>query len=335
MLKQVRDKVLLVAAVCSLGVAARAAESARQIDVPAGDLLTAIETVEQQADVEIVYQPEKLKGLKTSGVSGHLTTQEAVGKLLEGTRLRLSTDASTGAMLIVAVGPVANGGDASVDHPVRLAQSDMRDAAASKTGTEVEKTVELQEVVVTGTKTGTAIMEVPQSISVVTREEMAARNVRDIGEAVMYTAGVFAGGTGETTVFGGNSIQLRGFGGGGTAGFSYNEYLDGLKMVGTSYAGANLDPYLFERVEVLRGPASVLYGQNQPGGVVNTISKRPTTDRVGELRLGTGNHSHFDGAFDAGGAIGAGLRFRLTGTGLKEDLQADYTSRERIAVAPR
>lgn len=184
------------------------------------------------------------------------------------------------------------------------------------------------------TKTDTPIMETPQAISVITRAEMDARNVRDLGEAVAYTAGVAMGGTGETTLFGGNSVRVRGFGGGGTAGVSFNEYLDGMKLQGTGYDGGNLDPYLLDRVDVVKGPASVLFGQTQPGGIVNMVSKRAGADMVNELRLGAGNRSHADAGIDLGGALGPNLHWRVTGLALEEDLQQDPAKRKRRMVAP-
>ncbi len=186
----------------------------------------------------------------------------------------------------------------------------------------------------TATKTDTPLLETPQAVSVITRDEMDARGIRSVGEAVAYSGGVVSGGTGDTAAFGGNNVQVRGFGGGGTAGYSSNEYLDGMKLQGTGYDGGNLDPYLLERVEVLKGPASVLFGQTQPGGIVNTVSKRPTRQMVNEVRLGAGTHAHTDGAVDVGGAIGQDLLVRLTGLVLHEDLQQDHSSRRRRVLAP-
>ncbi len=186
----------------------------------------------------------------------------------------------------------------------------------------------------TATKTDTPLLETPQAVSVITRDEMDARGVRSVGEAVAYSGGVVSGGTGDTAVFGGNNVQVRGFGGGGTAGYSFNEYLDGMKLQGTSYDGGNLDPYLLERVEVLKGPASVLFGQTQPGGIVNTVSKRPMRNMVNEVRLGGGNHAHVDGAVDVGGAIGRDVLVRVTGLVLDEHLQQDHSARKRRVLAP-
>ena len=92
---------------CSLSLTARAyAADPRPIDIPAGDLTTALESLARQSDVELVFRTEQLKGLKTHGVSGTLTPAQAVTKLLQGTSLVVRTDAS-GAILISAGSPTA------------------------------------------------------------------------------------------------------------------------------------------------------------------------------------------------------------------------------------
>src|SRR5689334_7326148 len=100
MLKSVRKAASLIVMTGFLAGVAQAEDLAKRIEVPAGDLLAAIEALQQQSDVQVVYRDEELRGIKTTGVSGTLTTQEAVRKLLEGTSLKIRTDAS-GAMMIV------------------------------------------------------------------------------------------------------------------------------------------------------------------------------------------------------------------------------------------
>jgi iron complex outermembrane receptor protein len=188
----------------------------------------------------------------------------------------------------------------------------------------------------TGSKTDTPISEVPQSISVVTRDAMDARGVESVGEALAYSAGVTTGTRGDSAGLGGDNIAIRGFGGNGTAGASFNEYWDGLRMQGTNYAVSALDPYLFERIEVLRGPSSVLYGQNQPGGVVNRVSKRPTADPQGELQIRGGTFDSHEFGLDVGGPVTSDgpLSLRIVGLYSDRDAQTDYTGLNRKAVAP-
>src|SRR5262249_44709115 len=107
----------------------------------------------------------------------------------------------------------------------------------------------------TGTKTDTPIMETPQSISVVTRDQMDDQNVNDTGDVLRYTAGGSAEpyGTDKRAIF----FNLRGF---NVADEVF--YRDGLQLRGSAFAGfTSLDPYGAERYELLKGPASVLYGQ--------------------------------------------------------------------------
>lgn len=106
MLKQVVLKSVLIAFLCSISLATHArADDNKRIDVPAGDLITALKTLARQSGIDLLYRSDQLEGLTTHGVSGSLTPQEAVTKLLEGTTLALRMDAATGAMLITTPTP--------------------------------------------------------------------------------------------------------------------------------------------------------------------------------------------------------------------------------------
>jgi iron complex outermembrane recepter protein len=179
------------------------------------------------------------------------------------------------------------------------------------------------------TKTSTSLRETPQSVSVVTREQMDAQNVQSVGQALRYTAGSIADTRGPVSRY--DVIYLRGFGG-----FDL-EHLDGLKLpTGGNYAIPQVDPYMLERIEVLRGPSSVLYGQNQPGGIIDLVSKRPTAIPFGEAQLQVGNFNRIQGAFDIGGPVdkaGEWL-YRLTGLARTSDTQVDFTKEQRISISP-
>ena len=105
----------------------------------------------------------------------------------------------------------------------------------------------------TGTKTDTPIQKVPQSISVVTAEEMALHQPRSVKEALSYTPGVAVGTRGASNTY--DYLVIRGF---AADGQSQNNYLDGMKMQGNFYNDAVIDPYMLERAEIMRGPVSVL-----------------------------------------------------------------------------
>lgn len=185
----------------------------------------------------------------------------------------------------------------------------------------------------TGSKTDTPINEVPQAVSVVTREQMNQQNPLSVGDSLRYTPGVFAdsrvGGVLE-------SVFLRGFGGYGIAATN-PQLLDGLPlMTGTGYAAQVIDPSTLERVEVLRGPASVLYGQAAPGGIVNMVSKQPTDDPYHDIGIETGNRNRIQTSFDFGGPLtdDGVWSYRLNGLGRRADEQFDFSKQQRIVLAP-
>ena len=108
-------------------------------------------------------------------------------------------------------------------------------------------------------ETDTPIQKVPQSISVVTAEEMALHQPRSVKEALSYTPGVAVGTRGASNTY--DYLVIRGF---AADGQSQNNYLDGMKMQGNFYNDAVIDPYMLERAEIMRGPVSVLYGKSSP-----------------------------------------------------------------------
>lgn len=288
-------------------------------NIPAGPLEQALVQLSTTTGTTVSFTPDRVKGVQARALQGTFTTQAALSHLLSGSGL-VAQALPNGSY---SVQPVA----ANMLEPVTVSAGAVESAYGSVLGYVATRSA-------SGTKTDTAIMETPQSISVVSRKEMDDRDVRDIGEAVAYTSGVSTGATGETTLFGGNNVRIRGYGGNGTAGSSFNEYLDGLKLYGSNFVSANLDPWMFERVEVVKGPASVLFGQSQPGGVVNMVSKRPHEDMTNKVRLGTGNFDRASAAFDVGSAVNEQLAFRVTGMGLNGETQQDYSDRERQMLAP-
>ncbi|MGB9098096.1 ferrichrome porin FhuA [Erwinia sp.] len=181
----------------------------------------------------------------------------------------------------------------------------------------------------TGTKTDTPIEKNPQSVSVVTSEEMALHGVNTVKGAFNYTPGVLTGNRGSSDVI--DALSIRGFSETNT-----NQYLDGLKLQGDNYSEFAIDPYFLERAELLRGPASVLYGKSNPGGVVALVSKRPTTEALREIQFKMGTDNLFSTGFDFGGAIDDDgvYSYRLTGLARSQDAQQDMQKEKRYTVAP-
>jgi len=181
----------------------------------------------------------------------------------------------------------------------------------------------------TGTKTDTPIEKNPQSVSVVTREEMEMRNVTSVKGAFNYTPGVLTGNRGSSDVI--DALSIRGFSETNT-----NQYLDGLKLQGDNYSEFAIDPYFLERAELLRGPVSVLYGKSNPGGVVALVSKRPVQETLREVQFQMGNDNLFSTGFDFGGALDDDgvYSYRLTGQARSQDAQQAMNKEKRYTLAP-
>ncbi|AMG55487.1 ferrichrome porin FhuA [Citrobacter amalonaticus] len=183
----------------------------------------------------------------------------------------------------------------------------------------------------TATKTDTPIQKVPQSISVVTAEEMALHQPKSVKEALSYTPGVAVGTRGASNTY--DYLIIRGF---AADGQSQNNYLNGLKMQGNFYNDAVIDPYMLERAEVMRGPVSVLYGKSNPGGLLNMVSKRPTTEPLKEVQFKMGTNSLFQTGFDFSDALDDDgvYSYRLTGLARSANAQQQGAEEQRYAIAP-
>ena len=183
----------------------------------------------------------------------------------------------------------------------------------------------------TGTKTDTPIQKVPQSISVVTAEEMALHQPKSVKEALSYTPGVSVGTRGASNTY--DHLIIRGF---AAEGQSQNNYLNGLKLQGNFYNDAVIDPYMLERAEIMRGPVSVLYGKSSPGGLLNMVSKRPTTEPLKEVQFKAGTDSLFQTGFDFSDSLDDDgvYSYRLTGLARSANAQQKGSEEQRYAIAP-
>jgi len=188
------------------------------------------------------------------------------------------------------------------------------------------------------TKTSTPIIESPQSISIISREEIDLRASPTIADALAYSAGVQAEPAGIDSRV--DEVSVRGFGAGGFS--SNNNFVDGLRLPsGGQWTRPGFDPFGLQQIEVLKGPSGALYGQTAPGGVVNIVSKRPSFTPHGEILFqGAGftdlDHWNYQAAADATGPLnGAGtLAGRIVALARYGDTQVDETKIGRYYVSP-
>ncbi len=199
-------------------------------------------------------------------------------------------------------------------------------------GSSEDPTAPLKGIVATrtlsATKTAAEIVKTPQSVSVVTRDQMRALDVTSVSQALRYSAGVFTEYRGSSNR--NDEVFVRGF--------SYvPKFLDGLSYGATaSSQTGTFDPWLLERVELVRGPASVLFGQVNPGGLIAMTSKRPVSQPIHELQFRAGNHHLAEGAFDFGGPLSddGRLLYRLNGIARTQNSQVEDYKETRMAIAP-
>lgn len=179
----------------------------------------------------------------------------------------------------------------------------------------------------TGSKTDTPILETPQAISVVTADQVRDQGAQSIAEALRYTPGVSVELNGASSRY--SEARIRGF--------LPVQYLDGLPVPLNQYfATPRIEPYGMERIEALKGPASFLFGQNSPGGLLNMVSKRPTENAFNEVQLQAGSFNRYQTAFDFGGPANGSkeLLYRFTGVIRDADTEVDYTRDDLFYVAP-
>lgn len=218
------------------------------------------------------------------------------------------------------------------------AQNAGQDANATTTPNATTKTVEggTQEIVVTAkhyvptssisaSKTDIPLIETPQSVSVITRDQIDLLNFRDVQQAVRYSSGVVGENYGPDPRY--DFLTVRGF--------TPKEYIDGLAApISTTIFSVGVDLYGFESVDVLKGPSAVLYGNSPPGGLFNLTSRRPSDAFGGEAGLSYGNHDYYQANMTVTGPVTDGVSARFTGLYRDNHTQTDGVHAQRIYAAP-
>ncbi|WP_346293681.1 TonB-dependent siderophore receptor [Sphaerothrix gracilis] len=177
----------------------------------------------------------------------------------------------------------------------------------------------------TATGIETPLRDIPQSIQVIPEEVIEDRNALELGDALETASGVIDGGGRGTSVFG-PGFLIRGF-------FSLESiFRDGIE----TFSLAPLDTNDVERIEILKGPASVLFGRGEPGGVINLVSEQPLSEPRYEVAATVGNYSTYRGDVDLTGPIteDAAARYRLNLTYSNFGSFRDFVDGERVIVSP-
>ncbi|CDN52156.1 Ferrichrome-iron receptor [Neorhizobium galegae bv. orientalis] len=216
------------------------------------------------------------------------------------------------AAAIMPIGAVAQdaASDATTLEPIILRGS------GTQTISEDNDTI-VPERSVSALKTDTPLVETPRSVSVITRKEMEQRAVTDIIQATRYSSGVSTGGFGYDPRF--DQIYIR-----GVETTTSGDFRDGLRQPVMTYGTFTTEIYTLDRVEVLKGPVSVMYGAASAAGIVNKISKLPLQEAHHEVELQYGTVGRKQAAFDVGGPIGEGSDMFYRVVGLVREGETNY-----------
>lgn len=187
-----------------------------------------------------------------------------------------------------------------------------------------QEPIETLVVTASALKVNTPMAESPVSVSVVSEDDLEFRQIDKLDEAFRYNAGVVSSPYGADNDT--DWLLVRGF--------EAATYLDGSRLFKDGYYVWMLETYGLEQVELLKGPASILYGEAPPGGVVNAVQKKPTYEEHSEVSLQVGNKNSYRGTFDFARNISDDKRFRLVGVYNKADGELDDSEGERFYIAP-
>lgn len=286
----------------ALGASAPLLAEPVRIDLPAQPLASALTSLGEQTELQILFNPAQLSRLRSNAVTGEMEALQALDALLEGTGVRYQLDGNRVSLFTSA-------GDSALALPEQVIEgrSEGQSSFVPKTSN-------------SASKTNTSILEIPQSVSVITRAQLEAQGAQSVTEALRYVPGVKVETYGLDPK-GYDWLFIRGFNGQSTS-----DYLNGLRQQNNDYALFRSEPYALERVDVVRGPASTLFGQGDAGGVINRVSKKPTANQTNEIQLTAGSHDRRQGQFDVGGALDEQSQFlyRVVGLYREANTQVEY-----------
>jgi iron complex outermembrane receptor protein len=299
---------------------AAAQDAPVSVDIPAQSLSQALKQLGRQTSLQLFFTPDLVAGKSAPAVQGTMAPRQALDALLKGSGLEYVPSGRG-----VTLQRAAPATQSEQQMPVVQVESEMGTDEQGGYGP-VDGYIAQRSA--TAAKTDTPVLETPRSITVVPAEQMERQAAANIDEVLRYTAGIVSEYRGIDRSR--TDLIVRGFQG---AEFVFT---DGMRAGNAGYGDFDVDPYGLERVEILKGPASILYGAGSPGGMVNVVSKRPTAERFAEAQLDAGNYEQAGGRFDLGGAVDENERllFRLTGLMHDGDSQVDFTRERRVFLAP-
>ncbi|MEQ1635722.1 MAG: TonB-dependent receptor [Methylococcales bacterium] len=322
---------ILLTALC--GITSNA--SAEHIAIPAGSLATALNRLAENSDLQLVYDTAMTAGKQSPGIQGDFTPNQALGKLLQGTGLKHSV--SGDGTILIAAAPKSeptipqekSPSKASAEPPTLKAMTVTADVDnANEDGNGANDPYGKSYTTtnaVAATKTNTAIFDTPMSIQVVPRGVIEDQKSSRIKDALENVSGVRP----QSTTGMGTGFIIRGF-------LNKQTYRNGLIASTTGTLQSEFDTTNIQSIEVLKGPASILYGRAQPGGLINITTKKPLDTPYYSLEQQFGSYDWYRTQWDATGPItqDGSLLYRFTGAYQNSNSFRDFISTDRVNIAP-
>ncbi|WP_460094582.1 TonB-dependent siderophore receptor [Pseudomonas sp. S2_B03] len=295
-------------------LAAEQASSVRAYNLPAAPLSTTLNQIASQSGLALSLNPALAAGKTSAPVNGQYDAAGALRAALRGTGLQLE-QSSAGTYTLVAVPE----GTLALPETSVIGVENFESAWGPVEGYTATRTA-------AGTKTDTALVEAPRSISVATRQQMDDRSVHSLDDAVRYMPGITASSYGSDT----RADWLR------VRGFEPTQFLDGLPLPKGVYANPKQETWNLDRLALLRGPASSVYGHTPPGGLLDMVSRRPSAEASSEIQLQYGSDNHRQINFASTGKIDDAGQFLYGISGVVRDsgTQVDHVDNKRYNIAP-
>ncbi|BCA56587.1 Ferrichrome-iron receptor [Nitrospira sp. KM1] len=311
----------------------------QQFDIPSQPLSGALKDFALAAGLQLSFNDDLAAGRVSPDVRGSYTNEQALQLLLAGSGLTyrfsggdtviVERDSSSGivpgmvgAGAAGAAAGAAAGMTATVQKPVKVPEIMVKDVKERDNDTKSYVAEEAN----TATRTDTPIKDVPQSIQVITRKVIEEQRTFRLQNTLENISGINATESGASLY---DSLIIRGF----TA-TDRSYFRNGLIDPFAQFTAS--DTYNIRRIEVLKGPASVLYGQGDPGGVINLVTNRPLPNAAYMANVTLGNFNFYRSELDATGPLNASktVMYRLNVAGQKAHSFIDYANRDLAAIAP-
>lgn len=283
--------------------------SQRSWNLPAASLEESLNRFAQQAGLTLAADPALTAGRSAPAISGSYTVRQVLVRLLAGTGLEAVVGAES---VSIRRAPVSSAAGALPE--VKVAATQQSEASTSYRVRRASA----------ATKTDTALIDTPASVTVLTEAVMRDQMAQTVDEVLRNVSSVTPSAT-TGNVGGTHNNYLRGF-------YTGSSYKDGLRVNLTG----NLSLDNIETVEVVKGPASVLYGSIQPGGVIAYTRKKPQAEPYRAVFVTLGSEAHKKLTADLTGPLNTSgeLSYRLVAAALDTNLHVDHAKQKSHFIAP-